>query len=167
MQICLNDDTFVVNALIEIHRKEGRRIIDEEDVLNYHRVLEENLAERGLFVIRNEGVFASKFFDEVRVVSKDKKKYYAMLPWIEEEELVENYRNFLPYPYMLSMMDPMISQKLLSKSNVELDYLHRIYFSMLNQLYENISSVEVHDSNKVMKKNRRLEAIQRLRRSYE
>ena len=34
MQIFFKED-YVVNAMIEFHRKEGRRIIDEEDVLSY------------------------------------------------------------------------------------------------------------------------------------
>ena len=68
-----------------------------------------------------------------------------MVPWVEEEELVENYRNLLPFEILLSMMDPTIPRQLLQKSNVELEKVRSIYSSWLVDVYNDISSQEVHD----------------------
>lgn len=67
MQIFFKED-YVVNAMIEFHRKEGRRIIDEEDVLRYQKILEEHFDDSGLSVIKREGEFDQKFYDGMQVV---------------------------------------------------------------------------------------------------
>ena len=54
MQIFFKED-YVVNAMIEFHRKEGRRIIDEEDVLSYQQILEKHFDDSGVSVIKREG----------------------------------------------------------------------------------------------------------------
>lgn len=90
-----------------------------------------------------------------------------MVPWIEEEELVENYRNLLPFQFLLSMMDPTISRQLLQKSEEELENMDAIYVSWLGEIYEDISSKEVHGVARTKKKDRKLEAIRRLQGQYE
>ena len=167
MLIYFGEDDFIVNAMIEIHRKEGRRIIDEEEVLSYQKILEEHFDDSGLSVIKREGGYDQKFYDGMQVIERQGKKYYVMVPWIEEEELVENYRNLLPFQFLLSMMDPTISRQLLQKSEEELENMDAIYVSWLGEVYEDISSKEVHGVARTKKKDRKLEAIRRLQGQYE
>lgn len=166
MQIFFKED-YVVNAMIEFHRKEGRRIIDEEDVLSYQQILEKHFDDSGLSVIKREGEFGQKFYDGMQVIKRQGKTYYVMVPWVEEEELVENYRNLLPFLFLLSMMDPTISRQLLQKSEEELENMDAIYVSWLGEVYEDISSKEVHGVARTKKKDRKLAAIRRLQGQYE
>lgn len=166
MQIFFKED-YVVNAMIEFHRKEGRRIIDEEDVLSYQKILEEHFDDSGVSVIKRDGEFGQKFYDGMQVIERQGKNYYVMVPWIEEEELVENYRNLLPFEILLSMMDPTIPRQLLQKSEEELENMDAIYVSWLGEVYEDISSKEVHGVARTKKKDRKLEAIRRLQGQYE
>ena len=166
MQIFFKED-YVVNAMIEFHRKEGRRIIDEEDVLSYQQILEKHFDDSGLSVIKREGEFGQKFYDGMQVIERQGKNYYVMVPWIEEEELVENYRNLLPFQFLLSKMDPTISRQLLQKSEEELENMDAIYVSWLGEVYEDISSKEVHGVARTKKKDRKLESIRRLQGQYE
>lgn len=167
MEIYFGKDDFIVNAMIEIHRKEGRRIIDEDEVLSYQKILEEHFDDSGLSVIKRDGEYNQKFYDGMQVIERQGKNYYVMVPWIEEEELVENYRNLLPFPFLLSMMDPTISRQLLQKSEEELENMDAIYVSWLGEIYEDISSKEVHGVARTKKKDRKLEAIRRLQGQYE
>lgn len=166
MQIFFKED-YVVNAMIEFHRKEGRRIIDEEDVLSYQQILEEHFDDSGVSVIKRDGEFGQKFYDGMQVIERQGKTYYVMVPWVEEEELVENYRNLLPFEILLSMMDPTIPRQLLQKSEEELENMDAIYVSWLGEVYEDISSKEVHGVARTKKKDRKLEAIRRLQGQYE
>ena len=166
MQIFFKED-YIVNAMIEFHRKEGRRIIDEEDVLSYQKILEEHFDDSGVSVIKRDGEFGQKFYDGMQVIKRQGKTYYVMVPWVEEEELVENYRNLLPFQFLLSMMDPTISRQLLQKSEEELENMDAIYVSWLGEVYEDISSKEVHGVARTKKKDRKLEAIRRLQGQYE
>ena len=167
MEIYFGKDDFIVNAMIEIHRKEGRRIIDEDEVLSYQKILEEHFDDSGLSVIKRDGEYNQKFYDGMQVIERQGKNYYVMVPWIEEEELVENYRNLLPFPFLLSMMDPTISRQLLQKSEEELENMDAIYVSWLGEIYEDISSKEVHGVARTKKKDRKLESIRRLQGQYE
>jgi len=167
MEIYFGKDDFIVNAMIEIHRKEGRRIIDEDEVLSYQKILEEHFDDSGLSVIKRDGEYNQKFYDGMQVIERQGKNYYVMVPWIEEEELVENYRNLLPFLFLLSMMDPTISRQLLQKSEEELENMDAIYVSWLGEVYEDISSKEVHGVARTKKKDRKLEAIRRLQGQYE
>lgn len=166
MQIFFKED-YVVNAMIEFHRKEGRRIIDEDEVLSYQKILEEHFDDSGLSVIKRDGEYNQKFYDGMQVIERQGKNYYVMVPWIEEEELVENYRNLLPFPFLLSMMDPTISRQLLQKSEEELENMDAIYVSWLGEIYEDISSKEIHGVARTKKKDRKLESIRRLQGQYE
>ena len=167
MEIYFGKDNFIVNAMIEIHRKEGRRIIDEDEVLSYQKILEEHFDDSGLSVIKRDGEYNQKFYDGMQVIERQGKNYYVMVPWIEEEELVENYRNLLPFLFLLSMMDPTISRQLLQKSEEELENMDAIYVSWLGEIYEDISSKEVHGVARTKKKDRKLESIRRLQGQYE
>lgn len=167
MLIYFGEDDFIVNAMIEIHRKEGRRIIDEEEVLSHQKILEEHFDDSGLSVIKRDGEYNQKFYDGMQVIERQGKNYYVMVPWIEEEELVENYRNLLPFPFLLSMMDPTISRQLLQKSEEELENMDAIYVSWLGEIYEDISSKEVHGVARTKKKDRKLAAIRRLQGQYD
>lgn len=167
MEIYFGKDDFIVNAMIEIHRKEGRRIIDEDEVLSYQKILEEHFDDSGLSVIKRDGEYNQKFYDGMQVIERQGKNYYVMVPWIEEEELVENYRNLLPFPFLLSMMDPTISRQLLQKSEEELENMDAIYVSWLGEIYEDISSKEVHGVARTKKKDRKLAAIRRLQGQYD
>lgn len=167
MEIYFGKDDFIVNAMIEIHRKEGRRIIDEDEVLSYQKILEEHFDDSGLSVIKRDGEYNQKFYDGMQVIERQGKNYYVMVPWIEEEELVENYRNLLPFLFLLSMMDPTISRQLLQKSEEELENMDAIYVSWLGEIYEDISSKEVHGVARTKKKDRKLESIRRLQGQYE
>lgn len=167
MEIYFGKDDFIVNAMIEIHRKEGRRIIDEDEVLSYQKILEEHFDDSGLSVIKRDGEYNQKFYDGMQVIERQGKNYYVMVPWIEEEELVENYRNLLPFLFLLSMMDPTISRQLLQKSEEELENMDAIYVSWLGEVYEDISSKEVHGVARTKKKDRKLAAIRRLQGQYE
>lgn len=167
MEIYFGKDDFIVNAMIEIHRKEGRRIIDEDEVLSYQKILEEHFDDSGLSVLKRDGEYNQKFYDGMQVIERQGKNYYVMVPWIEEEELVENYRNLLPFPFLLSMMDPTISRQLLQKSEEELENMDAIYVSWLGEIYEDISSKEVHGVARTKKKDRKLESIRRLQGQYE
>lgn len=166
MQIFFKED-YVVNAMIEFHRKEGRRIIDEEDVLSYQQILEKHFDDSGVSVIKRDGEFGQKFYDGMQVIERQGKTYYVMVPWVEEEELVENYRNLLPFEILLSMMDPTIPRQLLQKSDEELEKVRSIYSSWLVDVYNDISSQEVHGVARVKKKDRKLEAIRRLQSPHE
>ena len=167
MEIYFGKDDFIVNAMIEIHRKEGRRIIDEDEVLSYQKILEEHFDDSGLSVLKRDGEYNQKFYDGMQVIERQGKNYYVMVPWIEEEELVENYRNLLPFLFLLSMMDPTISRQLLQKSEEELENMDAIYVSWLGEVYEDISSKEVHGVARTKKKDRKLAAIRRLQGQYE
>ncbi len=167
MGIYFTEDDFIVNAMIEIHRKEGRRIIDEEEVLCYQKILGENFDDSGLSVIKRDGEYNQRFYEEMQVIERQGKRYYVMIPWIEEEELVENYRNLLPFSFLLSMMDPTISRKLLQKSEKELENMDAIYVSWLGEIYEDISSKEVHGVVRTKEKVKKLETIRRLQGQYE
>lgn len=167
MEIYFGKDDFIVNAMIEIHRKEGRRIIDEDEVLSYQKILEEHFDDSGLSVIKRDGEYNQKFYDGMQVIERQGKNYYVMVPWIEEDELVENYRNLLPFLFLLSMMDPTISRQLLQKSEEELENMDAIYVSWLGEIYEDISSKEVHGVARTKKKDRKLESIRRLQGQYE
>ena len=167
MEIYFGKDDFIVNAMIEIHRKEGRRIIDEDEVLSYQKILEEHFDDSGLSVIKRDGEYNQKFYDGMQVIERQGKNYYVMVPWIEEEELVENYRNLLPFLFLLSMMDPTISRQLLQKSEEELENMDAIYVSWLGEVYEDISSKEIHGVARTKKKDRKLESIRRLQGQYE
>ena len=62
-------------------------------------------------VVKRDSEFGQKFYDGMQVIERQGKTYYVMVPWVEEEELVENYRNLLPFEILLSMMDPTIPRQ--------------------------------------------------------
>ena len=129
-KIFLNDADFVVNTMIAINRKEGRRIIDYQDVENYQNAINENFSKKEIHVIRYNCDVAKECEDDFSVIYKDK-NYYAMLPWISWEDLIYKYYGYLPINVACCFSSLENYQQLLKRSPKDLQRFSDIYEEFL------------------------------------
>lgn len=84
---CISSIEIIVNTMIMIHEKEGRRIIDNTDMDNYRNLLLEKCEEEGLDV--NVGYGFADYLDSRRVF----KASYLYASDEEKKKIFEHYWN--------------------------------------------------------------------------
>ena len=148
----------VINTMAVIYHQEGRRIIDTADIEHYWNIVREELDSRDFYYIDviNSHEVKQKHFGKIRSISDGSDTYYAMYPWVDEEELIKNYKGYL-FPYLSNDFS---SQYVFKRSSEELEHLSSLYSSMLDQLYEDGLVYSLQDKTL----DEKLSAIRKLRR---
>ena len=134
MSVLIRFSDIVLNTMAIVYHQEGRRIIDTVDIEHYWDIVREELDSKNYYYIdvMNSHDVKQKYFGKIRSISDGSDTYYAMYPWIDEEELAKNYKGYL-FSYLSSDSS---SRYVLKRSQEDLEHLSRLYSSMLDQLYE-------------------------------
>lgn len=93
----------IMNTLIEVNRKENRRVIDYEDLKNYKELIKSEAEKRNISLTFEPFISTEKYIktleeetsDYILINYKESNNidYIILYPWISEEEIKENFRN--------------------------------------------------------------------------
>lgn len=122
-------DYIISNAVIEVYKKDHRRVIDKKDIDNYEKILIGNLNDNDVNpqIIANERIFTniSKYFCSV-----DGK--FVLLPWISIEELISKYQDPMPDKVLECFSNDLLPMFLLKRTESELKEFDKVSESIRN-----------------------------------
>lgn len=97
----------VMNTLIEVNKKENRRVIDFEDIKNYKELIKNEALKKGAVLVfepytgKEECVkkLEEETNDYILITYKESNNidYIVLYPWISEEEIKEEFRDDFPH----------------------------------------------------------------------
>lgn len=147
-KVQINLEDLIGNAMIEIYKKDQRRIVDIKDIKNY-----QNLITKELKKLRME----PKFFCDRNNLYQSLSKYffifngnnYIMLPWISIEDLTKRYRNNMQLKFCRCFCNNVVKNGLLNRTKEELSRFNKINQAVINTYVNQL--VVTNDDSKIEK----------------
>lgn len=143
-KVQINLEDLIGNAMIEIFKKDQRRVLDIKDITNY-----QNLITKELKKLRMD----PEFFCDKHKLYQSLSKYfctfkgnnYIMLPWISIEDLMKRYRNNMQLKFCRCFCNNVVKNGLLNRTKEELNRFNKINQVVINT-YINQLGVNNNDS---------------------
>ncbi len=132
----LEESDLIINALIEINKKEKRRVIDMIDIENYEHLVVEQAKEKDINISFNSTIDAT-MKDFVYLVDDTKPKY-IILPWVTYEDLIENFRGSLPLDLCVILCDKKIRENIPTRTKEETALFDAINYNITNMFTEKL-----------------------------
>lgn len=147
-KVQINLEDLIGNAMIEIYKKDQRRIVDIKDIKNY-----QNLITKELKKLRME----PNFFCDRNNLYQSLSKYffifngnnYIMLPWISIEDLTKRYRNNMQLKFCRCFCNNVVKNGLLNRTKEELSRFNQINQAVINTYINQL--VVTNDDSKIEK----------------
>lgn len=99
-------ENLIVNCLIEINKKTGRRIIDMQDIYVYDEKIKKSSKKNNIdLTISYEMNGLDKEFKTFISLEHNPKPIYVMLPWIDSKDLIFNFRGYIPFDILCVLID--------------------------------------------------------------
>lgn len=123
----MRDADLVMNTMIDALKYEKRRVIDINDIIFYKKELKSKMKEKNLSIVyygtyRNQDEF-DKEIKDYAIRYKDK---FVLLPWIDQNELILNFRGTLPFPIYKIISKKDRDSFVLERDFIELDEFQKI-----------------------------------------
>ena len=160
IQIYLED--LIGNAMIEIYKKDKRRILDIRDIVNYQSLITDELNKKGMDPI---------FFGEDDELYQSTSKYFCsckgnnfiVLPWISIRDLVKHYRKDMQLDVYHCFCNSIITNGLLNRTEKELNRFNEINNEVINTYINQLSVNNSYLNIKREEKKKVLERIKNIR----
>lgn len=163
----LEETDLIINTLIEINKKENRRVIDIIDINNYKHLILEKAKEKNINIFFNN-MIDTNIEDYIYIV-EDSKTKYVMLPWVTSEDLIEKFRGYLPLDLCVILCDKEIKENIPVRSKLETTFFNDINSNIANmfteKLLDNINKLEK-QKQKEQKKLRKIKEITKGNKQY-
>ena len=157
----LNLEDLIVNTMITINEKEKRRVIDYIDIANYKKIIIDLAKKIDIQLFIDESNYQKcKYELENYILIKDNK--YVMLPWIENKDLIENFRGYLPLNIVIMFCNKDIPNMIKKRESGVMEKF-RVTEFLTEKLY--ISEIENEIVNLEKKKQKNIKKLQKIRKN--
>lgn len=97
MKYTVSYSNLLLNTMLDTMKREKRRTIDGEDILNFEKEVKKIIKQYNLPIdfksIQDSKTFIEEIKPFVYISNKDKDPIFTLLPWIDENELEESIQN--------------------------------------------------------------------------
>lgn len=161
-EIQINLEDLIGNAMIEIYKKDKRRVLDIKDIVNYQYLITNELNKLGM---------APVFFGEDCELYQSTSKYFCscegknfiVLPWISIKDLVRHYRKDMQLDVYHCFCNSIITNGLLNRTEKELNRFNEINNEVINTYINQLSVNNSYLNIKREEKKKVLERIKNIR----
>lgn len=151
----------VINTMIDALKFEDRRVIDDKDIYSYTQNSRQLFQQKDVNVVflGNEDYdgFLSKIQDFLCIYD-DK---YILLPWVEKEDLISNFRGAIPIDVISIIANKNRSSFLSERSKKDLKKYEEInnfvVSKYLNEVSNNVENLE----KELLEENKKLSKIRK------
>lgn len=148
----------LLNTILDTLKRENRRTIDGEDILNFEKELQKIIKKYNLPVnfksIQDTKTFLEEIESYVFVSNKDKDPIFTLLPWIDENELEKNLQNtiFANMDYVYSITkDSLRFKRNISSVEILKSIGREVNAQLIKSTIENINFYEQQKENETSK----------------
>lgn len=127
----LSNGDFIINTMIDALQYEDRRVIDMSDIISYQTKTKEELSKQNIAI-----VLSSDSEDDIEGFLEIYDDQYVVLPWIEREDLIRNFRGTLPWDVVKVVANIKRESFLSKRTEVELENFDRINYLVASKYLE-------------------------------
>lgn len=149
----------VVNTMIDAVKFEDRRVIDYNDISSYMKNSRQLFQQQDVNVVFLSNEDYDGFVSEIKDFLCIYDNKYILLPWVEEADLIKNFRGAIPFDVVKVIANKNRSSFLSKRSKDDLEKYkevnHFVLLNSLNKVSTNIENLET----KLSEENKKLTKI--------